>query len=476
MTVVIDTSDDLTLDNVARVAWMGEQCRISDRALAAIRSRRDEFVEFVEQNANRHLYGITTKHHVGAKSVLGADSRAEFATRLPSTPATVGPRLPERLARAIVLARLADVLNGTACLRVETVHRLIELLDSNLPPVPARGNGEPGDIIALGHLLRTRFDGTLEIGEGMALINGSPVAAAALGDAALAGRHRITVMEQVMALAAVAINAPAAHYAPELEAAWRDEHQAEALHNIRRLMETDDHSSELPYQAPVSFRSGPRVIGWARRAQAAAEECAEIALSASSNNPIFVGPTVHPPLGAILSNGGYHNPLVAPTLDSLARAWADTCQLITAQVNRIVEDPSGLVATEPESQVSLLYMTSAGWAEEARVAATPSLIGLGGAGQTDTGTPDLLAWRKAHDAGAALDNNLAVLGVVSSHALARKGQAVPHRLAVLSRQILQRFPVGSAPVDYGAHLESVVDLLARSRDAAAAPASEFANT
>ncbi|AHK32042.1 hypothetical protein OPAG_05346 [Rhodococcus opacus PD630] len=476
MTVVIDSSDDLTLDNIARVAWMGEPCRISDRALSVIRSRRHEFVDFVEQNADRHLYGITTRHHVGAKSVLGEDGRAEFATRLPSTPATVGPRLPERLLRAVLLARLADVLNGTACLRVETVHRLLDLLETDLPPVPARGNGEPGDIIPLGHLLRTHFDGTLEIGEGMALINGSPVAAAALGDAALAGRHRITVMEQMMALGAVANHAPAAHYAPELEAAWRDEHQAEAIHNIRRLIETDDHSSELPYQAPVSFRSGPRVIGWARRAQAAAEECAEIALSASSNNPIFVGPAIHPPLGAILSNGGYHNPLVAPSLDSLARTWADVCQLVTAQVNRIVEDPRGLVATEPESQVSLLYMTSAGWAEEARAAATTSLIGLGGAGQTDTGTPDLLAWRKAHDAGAALDNNLAVLGVVSSHALARTGQAVPPRLAALSRQILQRFPVGSAPVDFGTQLESVVDLLSRPRDDAATPLSELANT
>ncbi|MFF2110092.1 aromatic amino acid lyase [Rhodococcus koreensis] len=476
MTVVIDSSDDLTLDNVARVAWAGEECRLGVRALGAILSRRDEFVDFVEQNADRHLYGITTKHHVGAKSVLSEGGRTEFATRLPSTPATVGPRLPERLVRAIILARLADVLNGTACLRVETVQRLLDMLDTALPPVPARGNGEPGDIIPLGHLFRGRFDGTLEIGEGMALINGSPVAAAALSDAVLAGRRRIINMEQAMALAAVAMNAPIAHYAPELEAAWRDEHQAEALRNIRELLQTDDHSRELPYQAPVSFRSGPRLIGWARRAQASAEECAEIALSASSNNPIFVGPNAHPPHGAILSNGGYHNPLVAPSLDSLARTWADVCQLVTAQVNRIVEDPTGLVATEPESQVSLLYMTSAGWAEEARAAATPSLIGLGGAGQTDTGTPDLLAWRKAHDAGEALDANLAVLAVVASHALARKNHPAPRRLEKLSQRILERFPVGSSPVDFGPQLEGVVDLLCHPLDDATTPVSELATT
>ncbi|MEN0137119.1 MAG: aromatic amino acid lyase [Rhodococcus sp. (in: high G+C Gram-positive bacteria)] len=476
MTVVIDTSDDLTLDTIHRVAWNGEKCIVSDHALDAIRSRRTEFLTFVEQHADRHLYGITTRHHIGAKSVLDADGRAEFATRLPSTPATVGTLLPERVVRTVILSRLADVLNGTACLRPETVHRLLGMLDDDLPPVPARGNGEPGDIIPLGHLFRAQFDGTLELGEGMALINGSPVAAASLADAALTGRTRITVTEHVMALAAAAINAPLAHYAPELDAAWRDEHQAEALHNIRRLLETDDQSHQLPYQAPVSFRSGPRVVGWVRRAQAGAEECAQIALSASSNNPIFVGPSTRPPFGAILSNGGYHNPLVAPSLDSLARAWADVCQLVTAQVNRIVEDPTGLVITEPESQISGFYMASAGWAEEARAAATTSLIGLGGAGQTDTGTPDLLAWRKAVDAGGALDINLALLAVVASHTLARKRQTVPHQLAGFHERILARFPVGTTPVDFGAKLQSVVDLLREPLDGAhTSPVSELTN-
>ena len=174
MTVIIDSSDDLTLDTITRIAWNHERCILSDRAITRIARRREEFLVFVEKNTDRHLYGITTKHHVGAKSVLGVEGRTEFATRLPSTPASIGAALPERVVRATILARLADVLNGTACLRVETVHRLLHMLDTELPPVPARGNGEPGDIIPLGHLFRAHFDGTLEIGEGMALINVFP--------------------------------------------------------------------------------------------------------------------------------------------------------------------------------------------------------------------------------------------------------------------------------------------------------------
>ncbi|WP_124568315.1 aromatic amino acid lyase [Rhodococcus sp. KBW08] len=460
MTVIVDTATDLTLDTLERVTRGGEDCELSPAAIVRIDERRAQFLRYVDAHSDKHLYGITTKHHVGAKSVLGEDSRAEFATRLPSTPATGGPALPDHLVRAIILARLTDVLNGTACLRSETATRLLGLLrHPQLPPVPSRGNGEPGDIVPLGHLLRAEFNGTLQLGEGMALINGSPVATAALVDAVLDSKQRIIAVEQVMALAALAIRAPAAHYAQELEVLWRDEHQATTLSNFRRLVEHDAHSEELPYQAPVSFRSAPRVVGWSRRTLAAAEECAEIALAASSNNPVFVGPGTVPPLGAILSNGGYHNALVAPTLDSLARSWADISQLVTAQVNRLVEDPTGLAATEPESQVGLFYMTSAGWAEESRAAATPSLIGIGGAGQTDTGTPDLLAWRKAQEAGTALDNNLSLLAVVAAHTLARTDRPVAPASVQTYRAILDRFPVGTDPIDFAVRLQSITDAL-----------------
>jgi histidine ammonia-lyase len=54
------------------------------------------------------------------------------------------------------------------------VRRLVALLDGPLPAVPRDGHGEAGDISALAHLFRPAFEGTLELGEGMALINGSP--------------------------------------------------------------------------------------------------------------------------------------------------------------------------------------------------------------------------------------------------------------------------------------------------------------
>lgn len=454
----IESSHDLTLDLMTRVGNHGEPVRLGEQAIAAITERRQEFLAFVKGNLDQHLYGITTRHHTGAKTVLEAEARDEYSSRLPTIPATVGHPLPERVTRMIVVARLADVLNGTACLRAETAKRMTDMLDGPLPPVPDRGHGEPGDIIALSHLFRAEFDGTLELGEGMAIVNGSPVAAAVLCDIALAGKGRLLAVGHALALAAAAAEAPEAHYSAHLELAWNDPFQAAALAELRRLLEGRD-DAQRAYQAPVSFRSAPRLLGWALRCQSSVEEVARMALPASSNNPIFVGADAEPPLGAIVSNGGYHSAVASPAIDAAARSWADLCQLVTAQVNQLVEAPTGLTALEPEPQVTLFYMTSAGWAEEARAAATPTLTSIAAAGQTDTGTLDVLAWRKAQDAGNALDQNLALLAVIAAHTLARQERTVPPALRDFCDGVLERFPVGASPVEYGSRLAAVAELI-----------------
>lgn len=458
-TRIINSSSDLTLELMARVGTEGAQVRLSDAAVAAIGRRREDFTAFVQGNLDRHLYGITTRHHTGAKTVLDAADRDEYASRLPSIPAATGELLPERVTRMIVVARLADVLNGTACLRPETAVRITNLLDASLAPVPARGNGEPGDIIALSHLFRGEFDGTLELGEGMAMVNGSPVAAAVLCDTALAGRRRLAAAGNALALAAVAAGAPDAHYSHHLDAVWNDPFQRVALQRMRQLL-AGRAVDQRPYQAPVSFRSAPRLLGWARRCQEMVEECARVALPASSNNPIYIGPDEEPPLGDIVSNGGYHSAVASPAIDAAGRSWADLCQLVTAQVNQLVEDPKGLARLEPEPQIALFYMTSAGCAEEARAAATATLTSIAATGQTDTGTLDVLAWRKAQEAGDALEQNLALLSIVAAHTLARQGRASSPALADLYSGILDRFPVGAPPVEYGRRIEAVKQLLA----------------
>src|SRR5258708_20632123 len=142
MTVILETSRDLTLESLRQIARDGASCALSEGAVDRVARRREEFLAFVRRNEDRLLYGITTKHHVGAKTLLDAASRDEFARRLPPTPAGFGEPLPERLPRPVVACRLAGVLNGTAPLRVSTVQRLGALLDRPLPAVPRHGHGQ----------------------------------------------------------------------------------------------------------------------------------------------------------------------------------------------------------------------------------------------------------------------------------------------------------------------------------------------
>jgi histidine ammonia-lyase len=459
VTYVLNEAADVSLEAVRRVAWAGEGVRLSSGALHAIGRRRAEFAAFVEAHAGDHLYGITTKHDVAAKTVLDDAARVEFGRVLPPTPPTTGAPLPERVTRAAVLARLTDVLHGTAALRAETAERLTALLDGPLPAVPEGGNGDPGDVIALGRLLRPGLEGILEVGEGMALINGSPMAAAVLADGVLLATDRLPRIERVLALAAVAAGLPDMHVDAQLGVLWGDPHQARALARFRELLD-GGRWARRAYQAPVSFRSAPRVLGGVLRMLAHAQEAAGTALGAASNNPVYVGPDLRPPLGAVLSNGGYHDPLVAPTLDALAHAWADLAQLVTAQLNRLSDPPDGIAALETEPRTSLFPMTASGWAEQARAAAQPSLIGLGRSGQTDTSTPDVLAWRRAVDAGVALDALLGLLAVTAVHLVAHRGDTLPPALAGLGAAVLERFPVDTAPLDVGDALAAVLDHLA----------------
>ena len=271
--------------------------------------------------------------------------------------------------------------------------------------------------------------------ERMALINGSPCAAALIADVALAGRRRLELAESMFALVAEVAGAPDEHYAAELEELWGDEHEAAALRSLRALLEGSDRVRQH-HQASVSLRILPRVLGAARRAQAEAEHAATVSLSAVTDNPVYLPPDAERPLGAVYSNGGYHNARAAPAIDGLAFAHADLCQLAQRLTDHLFQNP----ATAPlvggdEWTVKPLHMVQNGWAEEARAIAAPTILSLGGFGQNDVPALNFLAWRKATAIGRCLDAALAVLAAIASQALYADAREPPPTLRPLLTQI-----------------------------------------
>jgi histidine ammonia-lyase len=439
-TVTLERRSDINLESYRRVAREGARIVIGDGASERMSAAREAFLALVESDPSAFIYGVTTSAGDGASTLIDPEQRRALARMLGRSGASFGERLPERVVRGMVLTRLTGMIEGNSGVRPELARAVAGMLESEpLPAVPSQGNGGSGEIIALGHLFGPLSSRTVEDSrEAMSLINGSPCASALVADAALSGRNRLGAIEAVCALAAETIRTPDEQHSPLLETLWEEQHEVAALQSLRTLL-AGGLGDRRHFQAPVSFRILPRVLGRLRRAQAEAERAATSSLAAVSDNPVFVPPCEGHPLGATLSNGSYHNAQAPPAMDGLSAAWADVCQVLERQTERLLTDPT--VFGEGHVPVKILYMVQTWWAEEARAAAQPTLIPLGGYGQNDTCAPSFFAWRRQEQVGRCLDAALAIVAAISSQALSEGGRSAPPALAGLLEDVRARFPV-----------------------------------
>ena len=451
MTLVVTTRADLTLDALRRVAWQGEDLALAPETSASMEAGHGALSAYVEarlaEDPAALLYGLTTGPGDAGGIPLSDLARSTRPAGL-WTASSFGEPLPERVTRGIVLARLANLVAGTAGVRplvAEAVAGLLGGAAGPLPAVPARGNGGSGEILALGHLLGPMAEGLgLEPRERMALLNGSPCAAALVADAALIGRGRLQLAERTLALSVEAIRAPLEAYAPELAALWGDEHEGAALRSLGALL-AGGAPERLDHQAPVSHRVLPRVLGRLREAQAHAERTATTSLAAVTDNPVFLLPSETRPLGELVSNGGFHNDRAHPALDGLAHAWADVAQLAQRHVDKLFQHPASAPHLADEWLTKTLHMVATAWAEDARTLAQTTVLGLGGFGQNDLPAPAFAAWVKADAVGTCLERGLAVLAAIASQVLHVAGQAPPPALSGFLDEIRAAFaPVATA--------------------------------
>jgi histidine ammonia-lyase len=439
MTVVLTKRADINLDAFVRIAWQGEDVRVSSDALAQMAACRESFLALLESDPDLVVYGTTSGGGDRARFRLTRDEMEEQGRRPYRGSSSWSEPLPERVVRGIVLARLANWIEGHGAVRPQLAEAAASLLARGpLPAIPLRGNGGSGEVLALGHLVDAIVEraGGTELKEPMELVNGSPCAAALMADAALAGRRRLVLAHQVFALSAEAVLAPLEAYSPQLEELWGDEHEATALRVLWRNLH-GGAAKRRPYQAPVSYRILPRVLGQAHRAVTAAEQAAETSLTSVSDNPVYIPPDDEHPFGQAFSTGGYHNGMAYPALDNLAATWADLCQLAERQTEKLL---AGIESGDYERLMAGFYMVMVGWAEDARTAAQRTLLPLGGIGQNDTAAPTFFAWRKEREAGHCLDAALAVLAALASDELARSGRDAPPALEPFLAGVRDLFP------------------------------------
>ena len=456
MTLEIGSRFDITLDAVERVAWSGEGVRLSAGAVHGMERARRGFEELIAR-PGVVIYGVTSGYGQNAAKVLSAAERLAHARTPPAGAAAAwGDPFPDRVVRAIVLARLANFVDGHAAVTPAVALAVATMLDGRaLPAVPARGHGGAGEILALSHLFWDVAT-TVPVAEKdvLSLINGSPVASALIADAAVAARRRLDIAVEVLALAAEGFRTPPSHFASELETLWNNPHDAWALRSLRDRLGAPE-APHRPYQAPVSFRILPRMLGLAHRAAAEAETVARESLAAVTDNPVVLSGSDTAPVEAV-SNGGFHNPYAPAAMDALAASSANLCLIAGRLAAKLLDEtvsrlPAQLQLGE-DAYLGCLPMAITGYEEETRLFCQPTLLPgseSGGFGQNDVGSPAPLAWTKQERAGLLLEASLAALAPIAMRALRVTGTAVPPPLSKLAAEIGRHVPDRGPGIRFG---------------------------
>ena len=457
MTVLLETRADLTLEAARRVAWDGEGVRLGAKALSAMRQGRHRLECILKHDPEITIYGVTTGVGQLARKKLSPEERERWANlSLARIAVSWGDPLPERVARAIVLARLTNFVEGHAAISPEIAQSVAAMLgEDRLPAVPAQGQGGAGEILSLSHLfcgLATRMKPAAK--DVLCLINGSPSATGLVTDAALAADRRLDVAARVFALAFEAFNAPLNHLDAALEDYWNNPYDGWALRRLRELVGDGHGGKRRPYQAPVSYRIVPRMLGQARRAQSMAAEVATESLQAVTDNPVWTDASDEDhPFGRFISTGGYHNPHAVLAMDALTAACANLCVLAERQGAKLLDGGVSLLPDQLDSPeggsdprrayMGYLPMAQTGYEEEARLYAQATLLPgseSGGFGQNDVASPVFLAWSKQDRAGRCLDMALATLLPIALRALDVTGRPVPPDLAGLEAAVREIEP------------------------------------
>ena len=309
----------------------------------------------------------------------------------------------------------------------------------------------------------------------MCLVNGSPAATGLVADAALVAEGRLDVAAQVFALSFEAFNAPLDHLDPALGDYWNNPHDRWALGRLRELAGGGHGGERRPYQAPVSYRILPRMLGQARRALWLATEVAEESLQAVTDNPVWAeGIDDDQPFGRFVTNGGYHNPHAVLAMDALTASCANLCVLAERHGAKLLDGavsllPDQLAASDidadaPRPYMGCLPMAQTGYEEEARLYAQATLLPgseSGGFGQNDVASPVFLAWSKQDRVGRCLDMALASLVPIALRALDVTGRPVPSPLAGLESVAREIVPDPAQRPAFGPAVAALADTLRR---------------
>ncbi|MBC7791984.1 MAG: histidine ammonia-lyase [Anaerolineae bacterium] len=352
-------------------------------------------------------YGVTTGFGKLSDIAIPPERLAELQVNLVrSHAAGVGPLLPEREVRAMMLLRANVIAKGYSGARAVLVDLLAGMLNAGLhPPIPEQGSvGASGDLAPLAHLaLALIGEGVLLDGrregpaaemlrevalepvilapkEGLSLINGTQ-AHTAIAALACVDAHRLWRVAHVtgaMSLEGL-LGTPVAFDA-RIQAARGQIGQAESASLLRQLLagseirESHRHGDSRVQDA-YALRCMPQVHGPVLDALRFAEGLVSRELNAATDNPLVFEN------GEMLSGGNFHGQAVALALDVMAIALTNLATIAERRIDRLVHPdfnqglPSFLTADAGvNSGFMMAQVTAASLASECKLLSHPASV------------------------------------------------------------------------------------------------------
>ncbi|MCX7567400.1 histidine ammonia-lyase [Sulfitobacter sp. F26169L] len=362
MTTLTLTPGAVTLDDLAKIYWSEASVRLDPACHPHIELAHARIAKAVA--GTDAVYGVNTGFgKLASVKIESKDTATLQRNLILSHCCGVGPAIPRRHARMIMVLKLLSLGRGASGVRLELVTLIEEMLEKGVTPViPAQGSvGASGDLAPLAHMAavmmghgEAEFDGQtmagdkalaaagltpVELGpkEGLALINGTQFSTAfALAGlfGAWRGAHSALVTS---ALSTDAIMGSTAPLQPEIHSLRGHRGQIEAGETMRTLLAGSEIREshvvdDARVQDPYCIRCQPQVTGAAMDVLRMAARTLEIEANAATDNPlVLVGADL------IVSGGNFHAEPVGFAADMIALAIAEIGAIAQRRVALIVD-------------------------------------------------------------------------------------------------------------------------------------------
>src|SRR5918997_68740 len=385
------TGDDLSIEEVVRVARRGARVEVSVEALDRVRRARDVVDRVLERGDL--VYGMNTGVGSLSRYRIPFENLEQFSVRLVTRHTThQGAELNTGVVRAMMVTRANGMAKGGVGVRAELIQAFLDSLNAGVHPVVRTGGSvgqaDLAEMAEIGQVLIGRGEADyrgermggaevlraaglepirLKAKEGLALISANGIT---MGHGSLVLSDVADLLDVFDTAAAVSFEAFGGNLStvhPEAARLRPHPGQARASERLRELL-ADSYlwrpGAARNLQDPLSFRCVPQTHGACYDAHAYARGTMEVEINSAGDNPLVLIED-----RSIISVGNFDVVALAVAFDLLRVAVAQVVHLANERIQKHLWSqfsglPTGLAARDGDEGLRPLGYTSASLAAE----------------------------------------------------------------------------------------------------------------